>query len=81
MPTGGCLTRAPSCAFATAWSASKLAEQMLAVNDLLAAKGLQLKKAPSWITTLIAAPSSANQDKARDPDMHSSRRATSGTSA
>lgn len=54
----------------------KLAEQMLAtVNDLLCAKGLQLKEGTIVDATLIAAPSSTkNKDKARDPEMHSSKK-------
>jgi len=54
----------------------KLAEQMLAtVNDLLCAKGLQLKEGTIVDATLIAAPSSTkNKDNARDPEMHSSKK-------
>lgn len=54
----------------------KLAEQMLAtVNALLCAKGLQLKEGTIVDATLIAAPSSTkNKDKARDPEMHSSKK-------
>ena len=54
----------------------KLAEQILAtVNDLLIAKGLLLKAGTAVDATLIAAPSSTkNQDRARDPEMHSSQK-------
>ena len=54
----------------------KLAEQILAtVNDLLCAKGLQLKEGTIVDATLIAAPSSTkNKDNARDPEMHSSKK-------
>ncbi|MFZ1501268.1 MAG: IS5 family transposase [Giesbergeria sp.] len=54
----------------------KLAEQILAtVNDLLAAQGLLLKAGTAVDATLIAAPSSTkNKNKARDPEMHSSKK-------
>jgi IS5 family transposase len=54
----------------------KLAEQMLiTVNDLLTAKGLSLKAGTVVDATLIAAPTSTkNKDRARDPDMHSSKK-------
>lgn len=54
----------------------KLAEQILAtVNDLLSQRGLLLKTGTVVDATLIAAPSSTkNKDKARDPDMHSSKK-------
>jgi IS5 family transposase len=54
----------------------KLAEQILAVvNDLLAQRGLLLKVGTVVDATLIAAPSSTkNKDKARDPEMHSSKK-------
>ena len=54
----------------------KLAEQILAtVNDLLSQHGLLLKTGTVVDATLIAAPSSTkNKDKARDPDMHSSKK-------
>jgi IS5 family transposase len=54
----------------------KLAEQILAtVNDLLTQRGLLLKTGTVVDATLIPAPSSTkNKDKARDPDMHSSKK-------
>ncbi|MFY3384382.1 IS5 family transposase [Paracidovorax sp. MALMAid1276] len=54
----------------------KLAEQILAtVNALLQAKGLQLKAGTVMDATLIAAPTSTkNQGKARDPEMHQSKK-------
>jgi IS5 family transposase len=54
----------------------KLAEQMLAtVNALLVSKGLLLKVGTAVDATLIAAPTSTkNKDKARDPEMHSSKK-------
>ena len=54
----------------------KLAEQILTtVNELLIAKGLLLKVGTVVDATLIAAPSSTkNNDKARDPEMHSSKK-------
>lgn len=54
----------------------KLAQQILTtVNDLLIAKGLLLKVGTVVDATLIAAPSSTkNKDKARDPEMHSSKK-------
>ena len=54
----------------------KLAEQILAtVNDLLIGKGLLLKVGTAVDATLIAAPSATkNKDKARDPEMHSSKK-------
>ena len=54
----------------------KLAEQILAsVNDLLIGKGLLLKASTAVDATLIAAPTSTkNKDKARDPEMHSSKK-------
>jgi transposase, IS5 family len=54
----------------------KLAEQILAtVNDLLSQRGLLLKTGTVVDATLIAAPSSTkNKGKARDPDMHSSKK-------
>ena len=54
----------------------KLADQILAtVNDLLAAQGLLLKAGTAVDATLIAAPSSTkNKNKARDPEMHSSKK-------
>jgi len=54
----------------------KLAEQILAtVNDLLIGKGLLLKVGTAVDATLIAAPTSTkNKDKARDPEMHSSKK-------
>ena len=54
----------------------KLAEQILAtVNDLLIERGLLLKTGTVVDATLIAAPSSTkNNDKARDPEMHSSQK-------
>ena len=54
----------------------KLAEQILAtVNALLQAKGLQLKAGTVGDATLIAAPTSTkNGGKARDPEMHQSKK-------
>lgn len=54
----------------------KLAEQILAtVNALLTERGLLLKAGTAVDATLIPAPSSTkNQDKARDPEMHSSKK-------
>ena len=54
----------------------KLAEQILAtVNEQLSSKGLLLKVGTAVDATLIAAPTSTkNKDKARDPEMHSSKK-------
>jgi transposase, IS5 family len=54
----------------------KLAEQILATaNALLVSKGLLLKVGTAVDATLIAAPTSTkNKDKARDPEMHSSKK-------
>lgn len=54
----------------------KLAEQiLLAVNELLTQRGLLLKAGTAVDATLIAAPTSTkNKGKARDPDMHSSKK-------
>lgn len=54
----------------------KLAEQILrVVNEILIERGLLLKAGTVVEATLIAAPSSTkNKDKARDPDMHSSKK-------
>ncbi|WP_210545600.1 IS5 family transposase [Rhodoferax sp. PAMC 29310] len=54
----------------------KLAEEILAtVNDILIERGLLLKAGTVVDATLIAAPpSTKNKDKARDPDMHSSKK-------
>jgi transposase, IS5 family len=54
----------------------KLSEQLLAtVNALLTEKGLLLKTGTVVDATLIAAPSSTkNKDRARDPEMHSSKK-------
>lgn len=54
----------------------KLAEQILrVVNEILIERGLLLKTGTVVDATLIAAPSSTkNKDKARDPDMHSSKK-------
>src|SRR5659263_51925 len=54
----------------------KLAEQiLLTVNELLTQRGLLLKTGTVVDATLIAAPTSTkNKDKARDPDMHSSKK-------
>jgi transposase, IS5 family len=54
----------------------KLAEQILAVvNDLLSQRGLLLKTGTVVDATLIPAPTSTkNKDKARDPEMHSSKK-------
>ena len=54
----------------------KLAGQILAtVNSLLSQRGLLLKAGTVVDATLIAAPTSTkNKDKARDPEMHSSKK-------
>ena len=54
----------------------KLSEQILqTVNDLLTERGLLLKVGTAIDATLIAAPTSTkNNDKARDPEMHSSKK-------
>ena len=54
----------------------KLGEQILSgVNELLATKGLLLKVGTAVDATLIPAPTSTkNKDKARDPEMHSSKK-------
>ena len=54
----------------------KLAEQILAaVNALLTERGLLLKAGTVVDATLIAAPTSTkNKSRARDPEMHSSRK-------
>ena len=54
----------------------QLAPQMLAVvNATLADKGLMLKQGTVVDATLIAAPSSTkNQDCARDPEMHQTKK-------
>ena len=54
----------------------KLAEKILTVvNDLLSQRGLLLKTGTVVDATLIPAPTSTkNKDKARDPDMHSSKK-------
>ena len=54
----------------------KLAEQiLLTVNELLSQRGLLLKTGTVVDATLIAAPTSTkNKDKARDPEMHSSKK-------
>ena len=54
----------------------KLAEKILAtVNELLTAKGLLLKVGSAIDATLIAAPTSTkNKARARDPEMHSSKK-------
>lgn len=54
----------------------KLAEQILkTVNDLLTQRGLLLKAGTVVDATLIAAPTSTkNKGKARDPEMHSSKK-------
>lgn len=61
----------------------KLAEQILTVvNELLSQRGLMLKTGTVVDATLIAAPTSTkNKGKARDPEMHSSKKAISGISA
>ena len=55
---------------------NKLAEQiLLTVNELLTQRGLLLKVGTAVDATLIPAPcSTKNKDKARDPDMHSSKK-------
>jgi IS5 family transposase len=54
----------------------KLAEQILRiVNEQLSERGLLLKVGTAIDATLIPAPSSTkNKDKARDPEMHSSKK-------
>ena len=54
----------------------KLADQILAtVNDLLIQRGLLLKTGTVVDATLIAAPTSTkNEGKARDPEMHQSKK-------
>ena len=54
----------------------KLANQILGVvNELLTAQGLLLKVGTAVDATLIPAPTSTkNKDKARDPQMHSSKK-------
>ena len=54
----------------------KLTEQILAtVNEVLTERGLLLKTGTVVDATLIAAPTSTkNKDKARDPEMHSSKK-------
>jgi len=54
----------------------KLAEKILAtVNELLSQRGLLLKAGTAVDATLIAAPTSTkNEDKARDAEMHSSKK-------
>ena len=54
----------------------KLADKILStVNDLLVSKGLLLKVGTAVDATLIAAPTpTKNADKARDPEMHSSKK-------
>ena len=54
----------------------KLSEQILqTVNDLLTERGLLLRVGTAIDATLIAAPTSTkNKDKARDPEMHSSKK-------
>ena len=54
----------------------KLSEQILqTVNELLTERGLLLKVGTAIDATLIAAPTSTkNKDKARDPEMHSSKK-------
>jgi IS5 family transposase len=54
----------------------KLTEQILVtVNELLMQRGLLLKAGTAVDATLIAAPTSTkNKDRARDPEMHSSKK-------
>jgi IS5 family transposase len=54
----------------------KLAEQILvSVNELLTQRGLLLKAGTAVDATLIPAPTSTkNKDRARDPEMHSSKK-------
>ena len=61
----------------------QLSLQLLAtVNATLTAKGLLLKSGTVVDATLIAAPSSTkNSSGERDPEMHQTKKATSGTSA
>jgi IS5 family transposase len=60
----------------------KLADQILAtVNELLQRRGLMLKAGTVVDATLITAPSSTkNKAGERDPDMHQTKMASSGTS-
>ena len=55
---------------------NKLAEQILTtVNEILTERGLLLKTGTVVDATLIAAPTSTkNKDKARNPEMHSSKK-------
>lgn len=58
------------------------AKMFEAVNAHLARKGQSLRAGTIVDATIIHAPSSTkNADRARDPEMHQTRRATSGTSA
>ena len=54
----------------------RLAEKVLAtVNELLSSQGLALKVGTTVDANLIAAPTSTkNKDRARDPEMHSSKK-------
>jgi IS5 family transposase len=63
--------------------AHDLSLQILAtVNATLTAKGLLLKQGTVVDATLIAAPSSTkNGTGTRDPEMHQTKRATSGITA
>jgi IS5 family transposase len=55
---------------------------LAAINATLATKGLLLKSGAVVDATLIAAPpSTKNRTGERDPEMHQTKRATSGTSA
>jgi transposase, IS5 family len=52
------------------------------VQRHLAANGLNIARGTIVDATIISAPSSTkNADKARDPEMHQTKRATSGISA
>ena len=59
------------------------AQMMKVINDTLAAQGLLLKGGTMVDATIIhALPSTKNQDKQRDPEMHQTKKgAASGTSA
>ena len=71
-----CLTSLSSCAYQHRLETHKLAEQILqTVNELLTARGLLLKAGTAVDATLIAAPTlTKNKDKARDPELHSSKK-------
>ena len=74
--SAACPTSPPSCAYQHRLEEHKLAEQILqTVNELLTERGLLLKVGTAIDATLIAAPiSTKNKNKARDPEMHSSKK-------